>query len=63
MPRAGYVYLLASRRNGTPYTGVTSDLRQRVWDHKQDEREAFTRKYQVHRLVYVEAHQDIRLFF
>ena len=60
MPRAGYVYILASRRNGTLYTGVTSDLSQRVWDHKQDVHEGFTRRYQVHRLVYFEEHPDIR---
>ena len=60
MPKAGYVYLLASRRNGTLYTGVTSDLIQRVWNHKHDIHEGFTKQYQVHRLVYFEAHQDIR---
>ena len=60
MPRAGYVYLLASRRNGTLYTGVTSDLVQRVWNHKNDVHEGFTKRYQVHRLVYFEEHQAIR---
>ena len=60
MPRAGYVYLLASRRNGTLYTGVTSDLVQRVWNHKNDVHEGFTKRHQVHRLVYFEEHQDIR---
>jgi GIY-YIG catalytic domain len=46
------VYILASRRNGTFYIGVTSDLPQRVTLHKQDLIEGFTKKYGVHRLVY-----------
>jgi putative endonuclease len=60
MPKRGFVYILASRRNGTLYTGVTSDLRRRVWAHKQDALEGFTKRYGVHRLVYYEAHDDIR---
>jgi len=48
------VYLLASRRNGTLYTGVTSDLVNRVWQHKHDLVEAFTRRYRVHTLVWYE---------
>ena len=60
MPKAGYVYILASRRNGTLYTGVTSQLVQRVWKHKSEVWEGFTRQYQVHRLVYFEEHPDIR---
>ena len=50
------VYILASRRNGTLYIGVTSDLPQRVALHKQDLIEGFTKKYGVHRLVYYETH-------
>jgi putative endonuclease len=50
------VYILASRRNGTLYIGVTSDLAQRVSLHKQDLIKGFTRKYRVHRLVYYEMH-------
>jgi putative endonuclease len=49
-----YVYILASRRNGTLYTGVTSDLIRRVWEHKHDLVEGFTKKYRVHRLVWYE---------
>ena len=60
MPKAGYVYILASRRNGTLYTGVTNDVARRVWEHKHDLIEGFTREYQVHRLVYYEWHRDIR---
>lgn len=60
MPKCGTVYILASRRNGTLYIGVTSDLPKRVWVHKQDVGEGFTKKYGVHRLVYFEEHDDIR---
>ena len=49
-----YVYILASRRNGTLYVGVTSDLIQRVWQHKNDLAEGFTKRYGVHRLVWYE---------
>ena len=48
------VYLLASERNGTLYTGVTSDLVKRVWQHKNDLADGFTKKYSVHCLVYYE---------
>jgi putative endonuclease len=50
------VYILASRRNGTLYIGVTSDLSNRISLHKQDLIEGFTRKYRVHLLVYYETH-------
>ncbi|HEX3598989.1 MAG TPA: GIY-YIG nuclease family protein [Lacipirellulaceae bacterium] len=53
------VYILASRRNGTLYIGVTSDLVQRVWQHKNDVIEGFTKKYGVHLLVYYELHEDM----
>ncbi len=49
-----YVYILASRRNGTLYVGVTSNLPQRVYAHKNDFAEGFTKKYGVHMLVYFE---------
>jgi putative endonuclease len=50
------VYILASRRNGTLYTGVTSNLVQRVWQHKNNLVEGFTKKYCVHILVWFEVH-------
>ena len=50
------VYILASRRNGTLCTGVTSNLVQRVWQHKNNLAEGFTRKYGVHVLVWFELH-------
>ncbi len=53
------VYLLASKRNGTLYIGVTSDLIRRVWEHKQGAVDGFTKKYGVHMLVWYEMHQDM----
>ncbi len=53
------VYILASSRNGTLYTGVTSNLIQRIWQHKNNLVEGFTQKYHIHQLVYYEIHQDI----
>ncbi|MFP5409831.1 MAG: GIY-YIG nuclease family protein [Gammaproteobacteria bacterium] len=53
-PRQPAVYILASKRNGTLYTGVTSDLVKRVWQHKNNLADGFTRKYSIHMLVYYE---------
>ena len=53
------VYLMASKRNGTLYIGVTSDLKRGVWEHKNDVVEGFTKKYRVHTLVYFELHGDM----
>jgi putative endonuclease len=53
------VYILASKYKGTLYIGVTSDLVQRVWQHKSDQVEGFTKKYRVHTLVYYELHGNI----
>ena len=50
------VYILASQPHGTLYVGVTSDLIQRVWQHKNNLAEGFTQKYGVHTLVYFELH-------
>ena len=54
-----YVYILASKRNGTLYIGVTNNLVKRVYEHKNDLIEGFTKKYQVHNLVYFEPYEDI----
>jgi putative endonuclease len=54
-----YTYLLASRRNGTLYIGVTDDLVKRVWQHKNNIIEGFTKRYHVHKLVYYETTEDI----
>ncbi len=51
-----FVYILASKPNGTLYTGVTSNLVARIWQHKNNIVEGFTQKYHVHRLVYFEEH-------
>lgn len=53
------VYILASRRNGTLYVGVTSDLVKRVWEHKSDIVEGFTERYSVHILVWFEQHDTM----
>ncbi|HQS36907.1 MAG: hypothetical protein B7Y16_07100 [Methylotenera sp. 24-45-7] len=53
------VYILTSRRNGTLYTGVTSNLIQRVWQHKNDLVDGFSKKYQAHALVWYEIHESM----
>ena len=55
-----WVYIMASKRNGTLYTGVTSNLVKRVWEHKNDAAEGFTKKYKVHILVYYEVIADVK---
>ncbi|MCH8801909.1 MAG: GIY-YIG nuclease family protein [Chloroflexi bacterium] len=52
-------YFLASSRNGTIYVGVTSNLAQRVWQHKNHSAEGFTQRYGVHTLVWYEAHDTM----
>ena len=59
MNRQPAVYLLASKRNGTLYIGVTSNLPARIWQHRNDQIDGFTRKYRVHRLVYFELHEEM----
>lgn len=59
MEKSPCVYILASKRNGTLYTGVTSDLVKRVYDHKNGLADGFTKKYKVHHLVYFELHEDM----
>tara|TARA_B110000881_G_C18374002_1_gene412661 strand:- start:236 stop:523 length:288 start_codon:yes stop_codon:yes gene_type:complete len=53
------VYILASKRNGTLYVGVTSDLLKRIWQHKQHECSGFTSKYEVTLLVFFEQYDDM----
>jgi putative endonuclease len=53
---AFYVYILASRKHGTLYIGMTDDIGKRVWEHKQKAFKGFTSKYGVDRLVWYEAH-------
>jgi putative endonuclease len=59
MERQPCVYILASKRNGTLYTGVTSNLVKRVWEHKNDLVEGFSNKYGVHTLVWYEKHETM----
>jgi len=53
------VYVLASRKSGTLYIGVTSNIVKRVWEHREDQVAGFTKKYQVHDLVYFEMHEEM----
>ena len=53
------VYILASKWHGTLYTGVTSDLVKRVWEHKQDLVDGFTKQHGIHTLVYFELHDEM----
>lgn len=53
------VYILASKRNGTLYVGVTSDLIKRIWQHKNDVVKGFTERYSVHQLVWYELHETM----
>ena len=59
MEKQSYTYILARRRNGTLYVGVTNDLIKRIWEHKNKLIPGFTAKYDVCRLVYYEHHDDI----
>jgi len=59
MAKQPAIYILASKRNGTLYIGVTSDLQKRSWEHKNDLLDGFTKKYGVHLLVYYEIHDDM----
>ena len=59
MPKQPAVYILASKRNGTLYIGVTSDLKKRAWEHKNDQVDGFSKKYGVHDLVYYELHENM----
>ena len=58
MKKQFYVYILASKRNSTLYTGITSNLIKRVWQHKNNIIEGFTQKYNVKMLVYYEVHEN-----
>ena len=54
-----YTYILASKRNGTLYIGVTNDIARRVTEHRDGKGSQFTGRYAVHRLVYVEVHDTV----
>jgi len=59
MSKQPCVYMLASKRNGTIYTGVTSNLIKRIFEHKSNSVEGFTKKYRVHILVWFELFEDM----
>ena len=54
-----YVYVLASQKNGTLYVGVTSNLKNRIYQHRNNKADAFTKKYNIHTLVWYERYGDI----
>jgi putative endonuclease len=58
-PKRRCVYILASRRNGTLYIGVTSDLMLRIWQHRSNAAAGFVRDYGIRRLVFVEFHNTM----
>jgi len=58
MTKQMYVYILASKKNGTLYIGVTNDLVRRVYQHRENLIDGFTKEYGVHRLVYFEIYDD-----
>jgi putative endonuclease len=57
MEKQPFVYLLASGRNGTLYVGVTSDLIKRVFQHRNNQVDGFTKRYNIHTLVWYEVHE------
>ena len=61
MDKNSYVYILCSKRNGTLYIGITSDLIKRIWQHKNKVVEGFTKKYNVDKLCYFETFKDITM--
>jgi len=57
--KQSYIYILTNNRNTTLYTGVTSNLKKRVWEHKNNVVKGFTKKYGLHKFVYYEIFEDI----
>jgi len=57
--RSGFVYIMTNKRNTVLYTGVTSDLKRRVWQHREKVIQGFTERYNVTKLVYYEAFEDV----
>jgi len=58
MEKQFYVYMMANRRHNVLYTGVTSDLFQRVWEHRHKTKKGFSARYNVDQLVYYEVWED-----
>jgi putative endonuclease len=59
MDKKGYTYILCSKRNGTLYIGVTSNLVKRIWEHKNKVIVGFTKKYNIDKLCYYECFDNI----
>jgi len=59
MKREYYVYMMTNKRNAVVYTGVTNDLKRRVYEHKEKLVHGFTKKYNITKLVYYEVFEDI----
>lgn len=57
---AYFVYILTTKKNTVLYTGVTSFLEQRMWQHTEGTMDGFTKRYSVHKLVYFEEYQDVK---
>jgi putative endonuclease len=57
----GFVYIMTNGRDGTLYTGVTANLSRRIHEHRTEQVKGFTARYGLHRLVYYEAFDDIRI--
>ena len=58
MDKQYYVYIMTNRRDSVLYTGITSDLRKRIYEHKEKLLEGFTKKYNISKLIYYEVFQD-----
>jgi putative endonuclease len=58
--RGGWIYIMTNRPNGTLYTGVTSDIARRSWEHREGRVDGFTKRYGLKRLVLTEFYEDIR---
>jgi putative endonuclease len=54
-----YVYIVSNKRNGTLYIGVTSDIKKRIWQHKEKVADGFSKKYDLNLLVWYEVHRSI----
>jgi len=59
--RGGWVYLITNKPNGVLYTGVTSNIARRAWEHREGVADGFTKRYDIKRIVYIERHEDIRI--
>ena len=57
--RGGWVYIMANRRNGTLYIGVTNDIGRRAWEHREGKAEGFTKRHGLKQLIFMERYEDI----